>query len=202
MLGQAQILHERFKSNKYWDMENDWKIITLFGGGNDLCVFCNPGEENKHTPDSYTKYIADALHYLHQHFPRTFVNLVLVLDVRGVKLLNEGGPVCTLLHKKTCPCAAFPTIDQEKTLANWTTAYQELLVNLVNSGIYDTREDFTVVVQPFMAKTPIPYKDHEIDYSYFAPDCFHFSGKGHATAALSLWNNMLEEVGEKKMGMA
>ncbi|KAJ8313635.1 hypothetical protein KUTeg_008196 [Tegillarca granosa] len=31
----------------------------------------------------------------------------------------------------------------------------------------------------------------EIDLSYFSPDCFHFSAKGHFAAALSLWNNMI-----------
>jgi len=50
-----------------------------------------------------------------------------------------------------------------------------------------------------MAKTKLPYKhNHKIDFSYFAPDCFHFSGKGHSQAALSLWNNMLEPVGAKQ----
>jgi hypothetical protein len=50
-----------------------------------------------------------------------------------------------------------------------------------------------------MAKTKLPLKpDHTIDFSYFAPDCFHFSGKGHSQAALSLWNNMLEPVGAKQ----
>jgi hypothetical protein len=30
-----------------------------------------------------------------------------------------------------------------------------------------------------MAHTGIPLKDGEVDYSYFAPDCFHFSGKSN-----------------------
>ena len=46
----------------------------------------------------------------------------------------------------------------------------------MNTGKYDTHDDFTVVVQPFMAHTKLPLKEGEIDYSYFAPDCFHFSG--------------------------
>lgn len=29
------------------------------------------------------------------------------------------------------------------------------------------------------------------DLSYFAPDCFHLSAKGHRAAADALWNNMV-----------
>merc|ERR1712110_1156756 len=74
-----------------------------------------------------------------------------------------------LLHKNTCPCAAYP------------------------------KGNDSVILQPFMANTPIPLDESgEIDYSYFAPDCFHFSAKGHSRSALALWNNMLEPIGEKK----
>lgn len=31
----------------------------------------------------------------------------------------------------------------------------------------------------------------EADLSYFAPDCFHLSEKGHKAAAEALWNNMV-----------
>ncbi|CAF3349166.1 unnamed protein product [Rotaria sp. Silwood2] len=197
MIDQAHILLDRLKSGKYCDLKNDWKIITFFIGGNDLCIFCD--DLNKHSPKNFTKYVTETLDYLHANIPRAFVNLVLVLDVRGVELLNAGGPVCKLLHKKTCPCAAFPTEDQATTLSEWIQSYHNMSINLVNSGCYDTRDDFTVVVQPFMAKTALPRLiGGDIDFTYFAPDCFHFSGKGHARAALSLWNNMLEPVGEKQ----
>jgi len=37
------------------------------------------------------------------------------------------------------------------------------------------------------------------DQSLFAPDCFHFSRRGHAVAASSLWSNMFQQVGRKDM---
>ena len=40
MPGQAELLVKRMKSNSNIDFDNDWKIITLFVGGNDLCDFC------------------------------------------------------------------------------------------------------------------------------------------------------------------
>ena len=120
----------------------------------------------------------DALDVLNNAgLPRTLVNLVLVLDVRFVKELNSGGLVCQVLHKFLCPCAAFPSDDDARTLASWVPQYQQNLFDLVNSGRYYGREDFTVVVQPFLAQTELPRKDSgKVDFSYFAPDCFHFSG--------------------------
>ena len=41
MEAQAQLLVERMKSEPGVDFENDWKLITLFIGGNDLCDYCD-----------------------------------------------------------------------------------------------------------------------------------------------------------------
>ena len=66
---------------------------------------------------------------------------------------------------------------------------------------YDTRDDFAVVIQPFFTNTKAPLMpdNHTVDMSYFAPDCFHFSEKGHKAAALALWNSMIEPVGKKRL---
>jgi len=80
--------------------------------------------------------------------------------------------------------------------------YQEAEELLINSGRYNTKEDFTVVIQPFIKLFNAPTEpkrryDQVIDISYVTYDCFHFSQKGHAMAANLLWNNMLEPVGNK-----
>lgn len=139
-----------------------------------MCIFCDDYE--KHEPDRFLGYVKQTLDYFSVHFKKTFVNLVLVLDIRGVKELNEGF-VCNTLHGRTCPCAAFPSERETKTLDEWIPQYHQKLIDLVNSGLYDQRDDFTVVIQPFMAKTQLPRTfDGNPDFSYFAPDCFHFSG--------------------------
>lgn len=59
----------------------------------------------------------------------------------------------------------------------------------VQSGRYDTKDDFTVVLQPFMTSFNAP-KDVSkryqpfIDKSFITYDCFHFSQKGHALGKL------------------
>ena len=174
------------------DWQNDWKMITLFVGvrlllflvkknafsrskGNDLCIFCE--DFAKHTPANYVQYLNETLNYLFNNSPRTFVSLVLVLDIRGVAELNDGGTVCQMLHRRTCPCAAYPQGNDSQTLDLWLHEYQQKLVELINTGVYDRKDDFTVVIQPFFAHTKLPRTmDGQIDLTYFAPDCFHFSG--------------------------
>jgi phospholipase B1 len=197
MVEQADLLLDRLRNEKLCDWNNDWKLITFFIGGNDLCDFCK--DLTKHDPANFIGWIRDTLDRLYNaNLPRTLVNLVLVLDVRPTKELAQHNFVCKTLYKISCPCAAYPTDEQEKILNQWIPQYQQGVIDLINTGRYDGRDDFTVVVQPFMTQTTPPRKGDNVDFSYFAPDCFHFSGKGHSVAALSLWNNMFEPIGAKK----
>ena len=92
--------------------------------------------------------------------------------------LNAGGFVCQTLHRKLCPCASVSNEKKARVLNDDIPRYHEALLDLIDSGRYDTRDDFTIVIQPFMALTKIPYKKKNIiDFTYFAPDCFHFSGE-------------------------
>ncbi|XP_060560339.1 phospholipase B1, membrane-associated-like [Ruditapes philippinarum] len=44
MPGQAKTIVERMKADKNINYDEDWKVITLFVGGNDLCDFCGSGK--------------------------------------------------------------------------------------------------------------------------------------------------------------
>ena len=141
-----------------------------------MCSFCD--DLGKHNPIQFTSYVKEALDTLYNaNLPRTLINIVLVLDVRSVRELNAGGFVCEMLHTAVCNCAAFPTGDDEVILNQWVTDYQGNVTQLIKSGIYDQRDDFTVVVQPFFSHTELPRSGNNVDFSYFAPDCFHFSGQ-------------------------
>ncbi|EDO27672.1 predicted protein, partial [Nematostella vectensis] len=76
------------------------------------------------------------------------------------------------------------------------TKIQKLVLELINSGIYDVSDKFAVVIQPFMFRGP-RNKEGGLVAEFFGPDCIHLNTLGHASAATALWNNMLEPVGNK-----
>jgi phospholipase B1 len=175
---QARRLIDRLRESRRVDFDDAWKMITIFIGGNDLCDFCNDRE--LHSPQSYAKFLQQTLDMFYKELPRTFVNLVQVLNVTDVRDMNKG-LICSFLHHRTCPCAAFPANEQtEQELQTFLKGYHTLTEELVSSGRYDQRDDFTVVLQPFFTDLKLPrLADNTIDFSYMAPDCFHLSQKGH-----------------------
>ncbi|ESP02914.1 hypothetical protein LOTGIDRAFT_111188, partial [Lottia gigantea] len=193
---EANKLIERLKADINIDINNDWKLITILIGDNDLCDIC---DEDGHEAERYVAMLEKTLDTLRTNLPRTIVNVVEVLNVDIVRKLNKG-LICTVVHFFLCKCAAFPKTDNDKAeLRNMTRRYQTIVHELATSGKYDTTEDFTVVDQPFFRDTYVPRKPgtNDVDLSYFAPDCFHLSEMGHSNAAIALWNNMFERVGQK-----
>ncbi|XP_045765635.1 phospholipase B1, membrane-associated-like [Maniola jurtina] len=196
---QAKILVARIRSSPDIDVSRDWKMITVFIGANDLCS-ASCLSPVAWSPAAHARKLAKALDYFHKHLPRTIVNLIPVLDVSvSVRVLRPL--MCRLMHPLFCTCfhrGGGELLD----LVRQARRYQAAETALIDSGRYDTRDDFTVVVQPFMRLFNAPMPPTQplslvIHQSYITHDCFHFSQKGHALAANLLWNNLLEPVGNK-----
>ena len=67
--------------------------------------------------------------------------------------------ICIYSDSFGCRCAAYPAnSDAEAELNAETQKYRDVLVELVNTERYDTREDFTVTIQPFFSTTTLPKK--------------------------------------------
>ncbi|XP_015421912.1 PREDICTED: phospholipase B1, membrane-associated [Myotis davidii] len=197
---QARRLVGLMKNDTKINFQEDWKVITLFIGGNDLCDFCN--DPAHYSPQNFTDNIGKALDILHAEVPRAFVNLVKVLQIVNLReLYQEKKVYCPrLILRNLCPCVLKYEDNSTElaSLVELNKKYQEQTHQLVEGGRYDTREDFTVVVQPFFERVDLPKTPEGLpDSSFFAPDCFHFSKKSHAHSGSALWNNMLEPVGQK-----
>ncbi|KAM9297857.1 phospholipase B1, membrane-associated [Morus bassanus] len=196
---QVRRLVDRMKNDTGINLQTDWKLITLLIGGNDLCKFCkNPVQ---YSPENYTYNLQTALDILHREVPRAFVNLVTVLSMPSLRELHASEDTCPRkVMSHLCPCVINPkdNSNEVKKLVYFNRRYQERTRQLVESGRYDTTDDFTVVMQPFLMNVNMPKTQEGLpDSSYFAPDCFHFSQKAHSQAARALWNNMLEPLGKK-----
>lgn len=187
---QAHNLVNIIKNSKNVNINEDWKVVTLFIGGNDLCDICI--DQVRHLPENYIKDIREGLDILHANLPRTFVNFVSILTVEDIKDMNRG-LVCKNLHKTECPCAAYPSSDADIIkLEKFFKEYTRMSQELVDSGRYDTTDDFTVVLQPFFKDFLSPrLSNGQVDLSYFAPDCFHFSAKSHGEFQLILYSDKM-----------
>jgi len=176
--------------NKLQDFPpTDWKLLTFFIGGNDLCDAC--GDKPRYSPANYRANVESALDSLKQQLRNLFVNVVLPPDITILSGVTSG--LCGILHPFECSCTRDPYTSELHKL------YIQELLDLVAQPKYHDRPDFHVVIQPFLEDISIPLgPDGNPDKSYFAPDCFHFSAKSHAAAGLALWNNMMEPASDKK----
>jgi len=187
LMPQLDVLEARMKEIGV-DMQNDWKLISIFIGGNDLCDYCS--DTDKNSPVNFALRLEAVLDAIKARFPRVFVNLMTPPDVTLLGKVTSG--LCELLHLFECGCSKdFPT-----HLAH--REYTDLLFSLAAAPKYKDKEDFHVSLQPFLANLTLPLgPDGKPDTTYFAPDCFHFSGKAHQAAAVALWNNMCEPTNKR-----
>ncbi|XP_055005747.1 phospholipase B1, membrane-associated-like [Boleophthalmus pectinirostris] len=200
LLTQAQALVKLMKNDSKINLTEDWKVVTIFIGGNDLCDFCK--NSLLYSVETYIKNVREALDYLQKEVPRTLVNLVEVLHITPLREMHTDTSLkCpTWLVNILCPCVIMPKDNSAalQQLEALNRKYQTALNELVESGRYDTRSDFTVVVQPFFREIFVPrLPDGRPDRSYFSADCFHLSQKSQTQMARALWNNMLEPLGNK-----
>ncbi|XP_026175090.1 phospholipase B1, membrane-associated-like [Mastacembelus armatus] len=197
---QVRALVERMKNDSRINFESDWKVITIFIGGNDMCDHCY--NSLIYSADNFVQNVGESLAYLHKEVPRALVNLVEPLFISPLREVHMDTSLkCpTWLVNILCPCVILPKPNSKalQLLDDLNRSYQHLLHELVESGQYDTRSDFTVVIQPFFRDIIIPrLPDGRPDRSFFSADCFHLSQNAHTLMARALWNNMLEPLGNK-----
>jgi len=192
MEAQAVEVMTLMLENPEIDYFNDWKLITLFIGGNDLCQSCT--NNVSFSAEGYFNGVKAALDKFSDHLPRGIINLQPMFDVSIVNdMIHPGSEqLCNLLHASFCPCA-----DGTDTLRNLQLEFFDKLSQLAD-GRYDTRRDFTVVLQPHLRDmTPWRLPNGSYDLSFVAPDCFHPNHKAHQLFAYMLWNTMFTPTWDK-----
>ncbi|UMM10376.1 hypothetical protein L5515_000177 [Caenorhabditis briggsae] len=195
---QARALVQIIQSHKEIDYKNDWKLVNIFIGANDMCAYCNDGENGAHSKAQWKQNVITAVQILKDNLPRTIVSMTGMFDMRMLRQIDHDKYFCDGLHTFECPC------EKNKAFTNDLVSaachrYMDAQLEIQNSGIFDTTDDFTFVVQPFFNGITIPplKPDGDVNLDWFAPDCFHFSKLGHANVAKHLWNNIVQPVGSK-----
>ncbi len=81
----TQVLAEAFNKPEFKDLDlmNNWKLLTLFIGANDICS-CHST-----TPDTFRERLTDAMTQIHQTFPMTFVNVMTIFNISQVWTVSK-----------------------------------------------------------------------------------------------------------------
>ncbi|XP_071455798.1 phospholipase B1, membrane-associated-like [Hetaerina americana] len=208
LLIQTQLLGKKVLQDSNVDLINDWKLINIFTGHNDICTY-ECFEPERHSAEAHKLQLKEVVDLIYDQIPRVFVNLISVLD----PTLNSRIPktaACDILRQIQCPCLLQSPDLQENILNRTALAreYQRVEMELASDPRYNGRDDFAVVWQPLFLAFNGPMSAGEPEcpefsklvsskYPFHTPDCFHLNQRGSALAARMLWNNMLEPVGSK-----
>ncbi|XP_046393631.1 phospholipase B1, membrane-associated-like [Ischnura elegans] len=207
---QVLILMKKMKRNKKIDFNNDWKLLSILIGHNDLCAYYCFDRE-KHSSRQHFLHLQKVLDYLYKNVPKMYVNLLSILDPTiAIQQRISNSLTCEVIRRVLCACLyVSPNIEETKVdISSQVREYQAVEEELTLSGRYEEREDFAVTFQPFLAIFNGPTKLGEPENPQLArffkgrpplwtTECFHPNQRGYATGSILLWNNMLEPVGHK-----
>ncbi|XP_054900122.1 phospholipase B1, membrane-associated [Poeciliopsis prolifica] len=188
---QTRKLIDTLRQHKGLNFAEDWKLLTILIGMNDICDYCK--DKSQFSVDNFIRYLTLSLEMLKKEVPRMIVNVVQILRIsflREVKKPTEG---CNL-QEAFCGCLIKPgpNSPELKELIEVNLKFQKSLEKLFYSNRF-FKKDFAVVLQPFTRDADAPrLPNGTIDMTFFAPDCFHITIKGHEELAKGLWNNMFQ----------
>eukprot|EP00128_Syssomonas_multiformis_P010691 Colp12_sorted_trinity150504_noHs@4799 len=196
---QVDYVVEQVKTDPTVNFEEDWKLMTIFIGANDVCA-CEGIEKLYASADRWEAYVRGAVEKVRVSMPRVFVNLVELFNISGVYDISQKRDYCRNFHAMSffeCKCGFAPSSEggdaYRRAIADMSQEYNARLRKIANDykGQY---RDFGVVAQPAFRDAELPALPVEFLSNI---DCFHPSPLGHAQMAMHLWNNMVSPHGAK-----
>lgn len=181
------------------DFQNDWKLLTIFIGANNLCSACS--NDTRSSPAYFEQNLRAVLTQVHQQIPRVFVNLVSIFNISGVWDAGQQSAYCRLLwHNITtheCGCLTTGVEADRKAMDIHGTAFNQISAQLADEFAALNDPNFTVVLQPGLSGIEIA----TFGESYLSKlDCFHPSLYANEAFTYMIWNNMMSPVGQKATG--
>jgi len=196
-LQQAGLLYYRL-TNVYTtvSLPNDWKLLTIFIGTNDICESCLDPSYNSTT---FAQSLNATLAYLSANIPHLFVNLVGGPDVTQYNnFFNYPNGLypydsCLETHPVHCPCACNYNLTNFAQFQATQLAYRQQLQALATYWTTTVpSNEFAVVYQPILTQSVYGLR------TWLAVDCFHPTSLTHEALAAGLWNNMITPAKKKR----
>ncbi|XP_018563446.1 phospholipase B1, membrane-associated-like [Anoplophora glabripennis] len=190
-------LVKRIKSDPRVNLERDWKMITLMIGDNDFCLEMCYYKNSEVFLAKHKRDLLYVLRILKNNLPRTIVNIIPPIHLRILTQMSNKPPICNITHLVECPCIIGQYTDRRKLFFDLMRRWQELDIEVSNYPEFDL-DDFTVIPHYYTLEQMLPSTSQgKTDYTFFSPDCFHFSEKGQSLFANNLWNSIMEPFGFK-----
>jgi len=177
------------------DFNNDWKLLTIFIGANNLCSACE-GRDSA-TPKYFGDRLREVLTQIEAKIPRVFVNLVTIFNVSGVYYAGKDYWYCETIWaiiKHECYCVKTGKKSDLDAMDIDAVQYNQISLNLAQEFAGHNNPGFTVVVQPGLSGIDIA----KYGEAYLSElDCFHPSLCANQAFTYQIWNNMFTPIGQK-----
>jgi len=194
---QITYLANTLKSSyKSVDFQNDWKLLTLFIGANNLCGACEGRTESQ--PEYFEQHLDQVLSLIQQNLPRTFVNLVTIFNISGVWYAGHTYKYCEFIWKyiarTECKCVETGKQSDLDIMDLRAIQFNAISEKLANKYAGLKNPNFTVVVQPGLSGILV----QDFGEAYLSNlDCFHPSLCANQAFTYQIWNNMFQPQGKK-----
>jgi small subunit ribosomal protein S29e/phospholipase B1 len=178
------------------NFQDDWKLLTLFIGANNLCGACEGRAESK--PAYFQAQLQQVLTQIEQQIPRVFVNLVTIFNISGVWDAGQTSWYCEALWEgitnHECYCLTTGNKADRDLMDNYGWQYNAISQQLAAQFQAQNNPNFTVVVQPGLSGIQVGVMGE--DY-LSALDCFHPNLAANEAFTYQIWNNMMTPQGQK-----
>eukprot|EP01125_Pyxidicula_operculata_P000457 TRINITY_DN10487_c0_g1_i1.p1 TRINITY_DN10487_c0_g1~~TRINITY_DN10487_c0_g1_i1.p1 ORF type:complete len:358 (+),score=63.39 TRINITY_DN10487_c0_g1_i1:42-1115(+) len=178
------------------DFENDWKLVTLFIGANNLCEICT----GRYDPNWFEQQLVSVVNQVKQSIPKVFMNIVGIFNISGVYVAGMQSEYCRLLWDTgvdECSCMLAHGDSGRASMDAGSYAYNLASAKVAAqfSSQVTGNKTFTAVYQPGVSGYNISY----FGENYLsALDCFHPNTNANSAFTYSIWNNMFTPVGKKQ----
>ena len=195
------------KMGEYDDLDERWKVLTIWMTANDVCGKC---DQNLTIADPFLADWVNGTETFIQNvtstMKRVYINLVSTMQLSSIARLQRSKTYCSVLHQdivNECGCVDKGNDTQLASLDANVDEFNRQLHLIAQRQrarlAAEGRKDIAVIEQPFLEGI-----GPQLDLSFISSlDCFHPSAEAHQLLAVGLWNSMLCTEGrEQRCGLS